>query len=139
MFRIVATGLTAFILCACDPVEETAPPVPAEAPAPASGPAPTADMPAATTWQATQDRYRGIEAQPSDPLEAIEWRAVQCEHMAGEFGGDNSERDQQLNARMDELRCGEELLADARALRDARADDLAVAARLAPVLAIYEP
>jgi hypothetical protein len=83
--------------------------------------APADDVVPADAWQATQDRYRQIDTAPSDPVEAVEWRAVLCSHMSGEFGGDNSERDRSLSARMDELRCGDELAADTRALRTALA------------------
>lgn len=90
-------------------------------------------------WEATQERYRQMEVAPYDPLEALEWRAVGCSHMSGEFGGDNSERDRALIAQMDALRGGDALAAEARALRSARAGDAAVVARLDAVLAATAP
>lgn len=125
MSRIVAIGLTVLVLTACKPVEPAAPAVAASAPQPMT----------ATSWEATQARYRQLEVAPSDPLEALEWRGVLCEHYAGEFGGDGSERDRWLKARMDTLRCGEDLTAEARALREARSGDPVVVARLDAVLA----
>lgn len=131
MSRIFAMGLTVLVLAACKPADQTAPPEPAAPPAAAPTPQPSA----AVSWEATQERYRQIDAAPSDPLEALEWRGVLCEHYAGEFGGDGSERDQWLNAQMDKLRCGDDLTAEARAMRDARSGEPVVVARLDAVLA----
>ena len=132
MSRIAAFGLTALILAACQPGD----------PAPPAGPvtssAPAASSPsAAASWDATRERYRQVDAAPSDPLEALEWRGVRCDHYASEFGGDGSERDQWLNAQMDGLACGEALAAEARAMRDAHSAEPDVAARLDAVLALY--
>lgn len=119
MFRIIAVGLTGLILAACDPVEPpAAPAAPAE---PAA--APESDAP--------------METAPSDPLEAIEWRADRCAHYSGEIAGDQSERDRWLQEQMGVLRC-DELVAEARAMREARADEPAVAARLDEVIALFE-
>jgi len=85
-----------------------------------------------------QDHYRQMEVEPTDPLEAMEMRAVLCSHYSGEFGGDNSERDQYLNAQIDKYRCGDELVAEARAMRDARSGEPTVKARLDTVLAQFE-
>jgi hypothetical protein len=134
MSRIVALGLTALSLAACNPADQTPPPEPATPAAATSAARPSAPV----SWEATQDRYRQVEAAPSDPLEALEWRAVQCDHYSGEFGGDGSERDQWLNAQMEGLRCGDPLAAEARAMRDARAGEAGVAARLDVVLARLE-
>jgi hypothetical protein len=134
MFRIVAIGLTALILTACNPADQA---TPAELVPPSvatSAPPP----PAAVSWEATQERNRQIDVAPSDPFEALEWRGVQCEHYSGEFGGDGSERDQWLNAQMDTLQCGDELMSEARAMRNARSNEPAVVARLNAVLAVYE-
>lgn len=142
MSRIVAIGLTALMLAACQPADQapvaepeaTADQAPiAEAAAPESAPAPSMPM----TWTAMQDRYQRMEDAPSEPLEALERRAVLCAHYSGEFGGDNSERDQWLNAQMDQYRC-DELVADARAMRDARSGEPVVVDRLDTVLAQFE-
>lgn len=143
MFRTVVVGLTALILTACGPADqagtaETAAPGPVPAPAPsalASAPQPSAPM----SWAATGERYRQVEVEPSDPLEALEYRGVRCQHYSGEFGGDGSARDEWLNAQMDKLRCGEELLAEARAMRASRSREPAVVSRLDAVIAVYEP
>ena len=131
MSRFVAIGLTALVLAGCKPADQTAPPEPAAPSVAARAPQPSAPV----SWEATQARYRQVEIAPSDPLEALEWRGVLCEHYAGEFGGDGSERDGWLNARMDELRCGDDLTAEARALREARSGDPVAVARLDAVLA----
>jgi hypothetical protein len=128
MFRSLAISLTVLVIAACKPVSEPAPPA---APAPA---APTAGVDA---WTAEQDRYLAVNVQPSDPLEAVMWRGVRCDFLGSEFGGDNSEQDRAINARMDELRCGDELLAEVRVLRDARSGDPAVVARLDALLSRY--
>lgn len=130
MSRMVVIGLTALILTACGPADQTPTGEPAAA---ASAPEPSAPM----SWEATKERYRQVEVQPSDPLEALEYRAVLCEHYSGEFGGDGSERDQGLQAQMDNLQCGEELLAEARAMRAARSSEPDVVARLNAIVAIY--
>ncbi len=131
MSRIIAIGLTALVLAACKPVAEPAPPTQAAAPE-----APVAAVtPEDAAWIAIEDRYKSMAAAPADPIEAVEYRAVVCDHLSGEFGGDNSERDREVNARMDELRCGDELIAEARALRGTRAGDPDAVARLDVVLA----
>lgn len=135
MFRPVLLIAAIAALAACTPAEtETASATDAATPA-ASEPA--ADASADTSWQAVQDRYRAMETAPADPLEALEWRAVGCGHLSSEFGGDGSERDQALNAQMDEMRCGDDLVADARAMRDAQTADPAAVARLDAILANY--
>ena len=138
MSRIVAIGLTALILAACEPADQTptaepaAPATteaPAEAAAPASDPQPSAPM----SWEAMQDHYRQMESEPTDPVEALEFRAVICSHLAGETGSGDPEREQYLNAQIDRYRC-EPLVAEVRAMRDARSDAPAVVARLDAVL-----
>lgn len=131
MFRITTIGLMALVLTACKPVAE---------PAPAAAPvAPVAPAPALTAqeaaWASEQDRYLAINVQPSDPVDAVMWRGVRCDFLGSEFGGDNSAQDQAVNARMDELRCGDELLAEARELRQTLAGDPAAVARLDALLA----
>lgn len=133
MIRPVLLIAAVAALAACTPAETETD----VAATPADATAPAADVAADASWTATQDRYRDMETAPSDPLEALEWRAVGCEHLGGEFAGDNSERDQALTAQMDDLRCGDDLMADARAMREAQAGDPAVAARLDAILAVY--
>lgn len=134
MSRILILGLTVLVLGACKPVAQPATPAePAQAAAPAV--AEPAVSPEEAAWTALQDRYDPMETAPSDPLAALEWRSVMCDHFAGEFGGDNSERDREVNARMDELRCGDELTAEVRALRGTRAGDPDAVARLDVLLA----
>ncbi len=134
MSRTAAIVLTALVVAACQPADQPTPTEPVAPAAATRAPQPSPAM----SWEATQERYRQVDVAPSDPVEALEWRAVRCAHYSGEFGGDNSERDQWLNAQMDRLRCGDELMADARALRDARTGEADVAARLNAVLAVFE-
>ncbi|WP_298161421.1 hypothetical protein [Brevundimonas sp.] len=129
MSRLFAAGLITLALAACKPVAEPVPPAEPAAPAPAVQTA------AESAWAAEQDRYLAVNVQPSDPLEAVLWRGVRCDFLGGEFGGDNSEQDRAINARMDELKCGDELLAEARELRGTRAGDPAAVARLDALLA----
>lgn len=89
------------------------------------------------SWEATKERYRQVEVAPSDPLEALEYRGVLCEHYSDEFGGDGSERDQWLNAQMEKYKCGAELVAEARAMRISRSGEPDVVARLDAIVAIY--
>lgn len=88
-------------------------------------------------WTAEQDRFLGINIAPSDPVDALMWRGVRCGFLGSEIGGDNSAQDRAIQARMEELRCGDDLLADARALRTARSDDPATVARLDALLVQY--
>lgn len=132
MSRILAAGLMTLALAACKPVAEPAPPAEPAAPA---APAPAAQTAAEVAWTAEQDRYLAVNVQPSDPLEAVLWRGVRCDFLGGEFGGDNSAQDRAINARMDELRCGDELLAEARELRGTLAGAPAAVARLDALLA----
>ena len=132
MSRILAIGLTALALAACKPVTE---PAARAEPAAAAVPAPAAQTAAEVAWTAEQDRYLAVNVQPSDPVEAIMWRGVRCDFLGSEFGGDNSEQDRAINTRMDELRCGDELLAEARELRETLGGDPDAVARLDALLA----
>ena len=133
MSRVFVLGLAVLALTACKPVAEPAAPVEPAAPA-----APELAISAEdAAWTALQDRYDPMETAPADPLAALEWRSVMCDHFAGEFGGDNTERDREVNARMDELRCGDELTAEVRALRGTRAGDPDAVARLDVLLARF--
>lgn len=130
----IVIGLTAVILTACQPTDQATP-------TKAFAPVETTSAPQPSTpvsWEAMQERYRQVDVAPSDPLAALEWRGVGCAHYSGEFGGDNSERDQWLNAQMDRLQCGDELMAEARAMRDARSGEPDVVARINSVLAAFE-
>jgi hypothetical protein len=140
MSRTVAIALALLILTACGPADQTPTaesaspePLPA-AVAPTSAPEPSAPL----SWADTQERYRQVEAEPSNPLEALEYRGVRCQHYSGEFGGDGSERDQWLNAQMDKLRC-DELVTEARAMRASRSGEPGVVSRLDAVIAVYQP
>ncbi|WP_426050289.1 hypothetical protein [Brevundimonas sp. SL161] len=132
MSRIIAIGLAGLVLAACKPVAEPAPPA---EPAAAAAPAPAAQPAIDAAWAAEQERYLAVNVEPSDPVEAVMWRGVRCDFLGSEFGGDNSEQDRAINARMDELRCGDELLAEGRELRATRAGDPAAVARLDALLA----
>lgn len=122
MSRIIAIGLTAVLLAACQPAAEPA--------AATEAPVPTAAEQAArdATWAALEERYLGMETVPSDPIEALEWREVHCNFLGGEIGGD-PEQDKAVNARIEEIGCFRQL-EDARALRDTRMTDTAAVARL---------
>ena len=132
MSRIIAIGLAGLVLAACKPVAEPAPPA---EPAAAAAPAPAAQPVVDAAWAAEQDRYLAVNVEPSDPVEAVMWRGVRCDFLGSEFGGDNSAQDRAINARMDELRCGDELLAEARELRGTLAGAPAAVARLDALLA----
>lgn len=78
-------------------------------------------------------------AQPADGHAAASWpepvarfigRSENCLHFAGEFGGDGSPRDAEVNREMDKLRCNS-LPADLRVLRERYRGDAHVSARLA--------
>ena len=129
MSRLLVCGLTALALTACQPAAKPAPPA---EPATPVVPAPTA---AEAAWTAEQDRYLAVNVQPSDPVEAVMWRGVRCDFLGGEIGGDNSAQDRAVQARMEELRCGDELLAEARELRRTLAGDPSAVVRLDALLA----
>jgi hypothetical protein len=61
---------------------------------------------------------------PADAAALVE-RIDACHHFAGEFNGDRSERDREVNATMTELRC-DAVEADVVSMRTKYADDLAV-------------
>ena len=127
MCRIILVGLAALTVAACKPVAEPAPAAPAAETAAPAAPAETA---AESAWMAEQDRYLAVNVQPPEPVDAIMWRGVRCDFLGSEFGGDNSAQDRAINARMEELRCGDELLAEARELRVTLAGDAPEVTRL---------
>ncbi|WP_425987219.1 hypothetical protein [Brevundimonas sp. TWP2-3-2] len=135
MSRVIAIGLAGLVLAACKPVAEPAPPA---EPAAAAAPAPAAQPAVDAAWAAEQDRYLAVNVEPSDPVEAVMWRGVRCDFLGSEFGGDDSVQDRAINARMDELRCGDELLAEARELRGTLAGDPASVARIDALLTRQE-
>ena len=108
MHRLVALGLTALVLSACQRAAEPAEPV-----APAST-APAVLSVADVAWQAEVDRYLAVNVQPSEPVDAVIWRGVRCEFLGRNVSGANPARDQAINARRNELRCGDELSGEAR-------------------------
>ena len=135
MSRTFTLGLTALALAACQPVAEPAPPAEPVAPVAPAQAIPADEASAHTTWTALEDRYLHVNVRPSDPVDALEWTEVRCGFLSSEFGGDNSAQDRAINARMDELRCGDDMVADARALRQARAEEPAAVVRLDALLA----
>lgn len=137
MFRTVVIGLGALILAGCGPGGQTPA---AETAAPETVPTPTAPVSTPQTspplsWEAMQDRYRQMEGEPTDPLEALEYRAVACSHFSGEVGSEDPERERYLNAQVDKYGCEGALVAEVRAMRDARSDDPVTVRRLETVLA----
>lgn len=133
MFRIITMGLAALTLAACQPAAE--PPAPVEAEAPAAS---QAETPEDAAWRALEDRYLAMNVQPTNPIDAVEWREVRCNFLAGEIGGDNSAQDRAVQARMGELECGDGVLEDARALKASHASDTAAVARLDALLARHD-
>lgn len=134
MSRIITFGLTVLTvaMASCKPVAEPAPAPEPAAPVAAAAPAPTA---AEAAWMAEQDRYLAVNVQPSDPVGAVIWRGVRCDFLGSEIAGDNSAQDRAVQARMDELRCGDELLAEARELRVTLAGDPDAVRRLDTLIA----
>lgn len=130
MFRIIAIGLTAVVLAACQPAAKPA--APAEAPAPTA--AEQADQDA--TWTALEDRYLGMETVPTDPIEALEWREVHCNFLGGELGGGEAQ-DKAVNARIEEIGCLRQL-EDAQALKATHITDTAAVARLDAFIARHD-
>lgn len=121
MLRVTIIGFTALLLAACQPTAE----------APAS-PDPIAPPPAEqaaldATWVALEEKYLGMETEPTDPLDRLEWREVHCNFMGGELGGD-PEQDRAVNAWIDE-HCVRQI-EDARALRSVMATDTAAVSRI---------
>lgn len=139
MSRTVVIGLTALILAACGPADQTPAAEPAAPePAPTAAPMATASASqprAPMSWEAMQDHYQHVEVEPADPLEALEYRAVVCAHLSGEVGSENPEREQFLNAQIEKYRCEDALVAEVRAMREARSDEPAVVSRLDTLLA----
>lgn len=134
MSRIAILGL-AIALAACQPTPEAAAPTDPAVTAAQTGPDEAARE---AEWTRLEDRYLAVNVRPADPIDAVEWTEVRCNFLAGEFGGDNSAQDRAINARMEELGCGEPMRAEARSLRASRATDTATVARLDALLARHE-
>ena len=71
----------------------------------------------------------GAASWPAPVARFIE-RSDNCAHFAGEFGGNGSARDAEVNRELDKLRCNS-LPADLRALRERYRGDVHISARLA--------
>jgi len=127
MMRLLAVSI-ASLLAACQPANDVE-----VSPAPA--PAPPQSDPVQT---ALTDRYLAINVRPTDPIEALEWAQVRCEFLGGELSGDNRAQDRAIIARMNELGCGDPIMAAARDLRTAKASDADAVARLDALLARHE-
>ena len=79
------------------------------------------DMPLALAqcfaWHVTLEREAGAASTPeSTAVDDILARGDLCLHLSGEFNGDQSERDKELNAQMTELHC-ERITDDLKALK----------------------
>lgn len=130
---IIVLGLAALALAACQPAAGST------APAKSAPPAATAQQSGDdAVWAALEDRYLPTNVQPVDPVDAVEWPEVRCNFLAGEIGGDDSAQDRAVQARMAELRCGDGVLDDARALKASHASDTSAIARLDALLARHE-
>ncbi len=73
---------------------------------------------------------------PTEPVANLAWRAELCSHLGGEIGGDGSERDREVQAQMETMRCGDGLIAEGAALKAANAADPAVVARIEAALKV---
>lgn len=109
-----------------------------ETPAPAAAPAAPAEQTQAEMEAASQAAYEAeVDPKPTEPVAAWLWRADHCSYLGAEIGGDRSEHDVQVQKKMDELKCGEELIADGQALKAANASDADVVAKLDSALKAY--
>ena len=128
MLALSAVGLTG-----CEKAQET------PAPAPAPAPATAASAPTQAEIEAANQAAYDAEASkpPTDPVDAFAWRADLCMHLGGEIGGDGSERDVQVQAQMEELKCGDDVVADGRALKSAHISDHAAVAKIDAALKAY--
>ena len=121
-------ALTAAGLAGCGNKQEapsrTAAPVAASAPA-------AAEQTQAEIEAASQAAYDAeANKRPTEPVDAFVWRADLCLHLSEEIGGDRSERDVQVQAQMEELKCGDEVVADGRALKASHASDPTAVAKI---------
>ena len=79
---------------------------------------------------AAQSPVRPADGGWPRPVAQFIERSGDCRHFAGEFGGDGSPRDAEVNRAMDKLRCNS-LPVDLRTLRRRYRADARVTARLA--------
>lgn len=85
---------------------------------------------ALTAAAAAQPPERPADGSWPRPVAQFIQRSENCQHFAGEFGGDGSPRDAEVNRQLDALRCNS-LPADLRTLRQRYRADAQVTARLA--------
>ncbi len=85
---------------------------------------------ALTAAAAAQPPARPADGSWPRPVAQFIERSENCQHFAGEFGGDGSPRDAEVNRQMDALRCNA-LPAELRTLRQRYRADAHVTARLA--------
>ncbi|HEX8299300.1 MAG TPA: hypothetical protein VF594_09095 [Rubricoccaceae bacterium] len=83
--------------------------------------APAADE-APTEPTASEPAMSGVPREVSDVAERLEG----CNHFAGETGDNTPEREEQIGAAMEELRCGDELDRDVARIRATYAGNPAV-------------
>ena len=127
MNRNILIALTAVTLAACTPADAPkSEALQAEAPTAATLAAEAAD----------QAAYDAANTPPTEPVANLAWRAEHCSHLGGEIGGDGSERDRQVQAQMETMRCGDGLIAEGAALKAANAADPAVVARIEAALKV---
>lgn len=127
MNRNILIALTAMTLAACTPADAPkSEALQAEAPTAAALAAEAAD----------QAAYDAANTPPTEPVANLAWRADLCSHLGGEIGGDGSERDQEIQAQMETMRCGDGLIAEGAALKAANAADPAVVARIDAALKV---
>lgn len=119
---IATLGLVVLTACSPKPVDRAE-----TAPSPAAS-APVEQSAADAEWARLEDRYLTMPDAPTAPMDALEWREVHCNFLAGELGGD-TEQDAPVSERIDDLGCGGQR-ADAQALRTASAGDAALLARI---------
>lgn len=98
--------------------------------------APSAAAAEAAQAVADQAAYDAANTPPTEPVANLAWRAELCSHLGGEIGGDGSERDREVQAQMETMRCGEGLIAEGAALKVANASDPAVVARIDAALKV---
>ncbi|WGM48150.1 hypothetical protein KOAAANKH_03046 [Brevundimonas sp. NIBR10] len=127
MNRNILIALTAVAVAACTPADAPkSEALQAEAPTAAALAAEAAD----------QAAYDAANTPPTEPVANLAWRAELCSHLGGEIGGDGSERDREVQAQMETMRCGDGLIAEGAALKAANAADPAVVARIEAALKV---
>ena len=127
----LALALSTAALAGCGKKQEDAPPAPAAVTA--SVAQTQAEIEAAS--QAAYDAE--ANKRPTDPVDALVWRADRCGFLSGEIGGDRSEHDVQVQKTMDDLKCGDALVADGHTLKASHASDPAAVDKIDAALAAY--